>query len=268
MAANERKRERWMSIKHRAGGVCATLTIMAALSACGSVASSTPGLVDSPNPSDPTASISAAAANPVTVSPLPGTGDASPATQISFLGGPGTQIADVRVVGSASGAHSGRVQGYSTGTGASFLPSHPFRAGERVTVHAMVATGAGAPAKPASTTFTIAHQAGVSQKEFPNNPGDPRAIQRYVSAPTLRPSTVRITTASKDGATPGDLFLAPYQGVGSPGPMIAEQNGSLVWFHSLPAGEAATNFQVQQYLGKPVLSWWQGRILEAGFGQG
>jgi hypothetical protein len=174
----------------------------------------------------------------------------------------------VRVAGSASGTHSGRIQSYSTGTGASFLPSHPFRAGERVTVHAMVATGAGAPPRPASTTFTIAHQAGVSQKEFPNNPGDPRAIQRYVSAPTLRPSTVRITTAAKPGASPGDLFLAPYQGVGSAGPMIAEQNGSLVWFHPLPAGEKSTNFQVQQYQGKPVLSWWQGRILEAGFGQG
>ena len=37
---------------------------------------------------DPTAAVSAAAANPVTVSPMPGTEDASPATQISFLGGP------------------------------------------------------------------------------------------------------------------------------------------------------------------------------------
>ena len=50
--------------------------------------------------------------------------------------------------------------------------------------------------------------------------------------------------------------------------MIAEQNGNLVWFHPLPAGESATNFQVQQYEGKPVLTWWQGRILEVGFGQG
>ena len=30
----------------------------------------------------------------------------------------------------------------------------------------------------------------------------------------------------------------------------------------------ATNFQVQQYDGQPVLTWWQGRILEVGFGQG
>ena len=50
--------------------------------------------------------------------------------------------------------------------------------------------------------------------------------------------------------------------------MIAEQNGSLVWFKPLPSGESATNMQVQQYQGKPVLTWWQGRILEVGFGQG
>ncbi len=50
--------------------------------------------------------------------------------------------------------------------------------------------------------------------------------------------------------------------------MISEQNGSLVWFHPLPAGEESTNFQVQSYEGKPVLTWWQGRIIEVGFGEG
>ncbi len=243
------------------------LACAVALCSCGDIASSASpdGLARTVAPA---ANIGAAAANPVTVSPLPGTADASPQTQISFLGAPGTQVSDVRVLGSDSGAHGGRVEGYSTGTGASFLPSRPFRAGERVTVRAQVTTGAGAPPRAASTTFTIAHQASVSQKEFPNNPGNPRAIQHYTSAPTLTPSTVQITTAAKPGASPGDLFLAPYQGEGSPGPMISEQNGSLVWFHPLSAGEASTNFQVQQYQGKPVLTWWQGRILEVGFGQG
>ncbi len=212
------------------------------------------------------AQLAQASTNPVTVSPLPGTEDASPATQISFLGAAGTQVADVRIVGSHSGVHSGVLRAYSTGTGESFLPAHPFAAGERVSVHALV--GVGGPTQPVSTTFTIAHQAPVSQKQFPINPGNPRAVQRYSSAPGIAPSTVSITTAAKPGAAPGDLFLAPYQGDGSAGPMIAEQNGSLVWFHALPAGEIATNFQVQSYQGKPVLSWWQGRVLEVGFGQG
>jgi hypothetical protein len=231
-----------------------------AFSACGSTAPSAGiALIDQP-------AIAAAAANAVTVSPLPGTPDASPQTQISFLGGPGTQVSDVRVVGSRSGVHGGRLQAYSTGTGESFLPSRPFVDGERVTVHARA--GANGSGQALSTTFTIAHQASVSEREFPVNPGDPQAVQHYASAPGLTPATVAITTPAKPGAASGDLFLAPYQGAGTPGPMIAEQNGALVWFHPLPAGYEATNFQVQQYAGQPVLTWWQGRILEVGFGQG
>ena len=208
------------------------------------------------------ASVGRIAAGGVAVSPQPGTPDASPYTQISFLGGPGTKVSSVRASGSQSGSHPGVLRAYSTGTGESFLPKKPFRSGEKVTVKATV-NGASV-----STSFTVAHQAPVSQKQFPLNPGDSKAIQHYVSAPSLTPSTVRITTPAKPGAAPGDLFMAPYQGKGTPGPMIAEQDGSLVWFKPLPSGESATNMQVQQYQGKPVLTWWQGRILEVGFGQG
>jgi len=233
------------------------------LCACGGAASSA-----SPGTIAPVADMSAAAANPVTVSPLPGAADASPATQISFLGAPGTRISHVRVVGSRSGVHGGRLQAYSTGTGASFLASKQFQVGERVTVHAKVATATGGPGRAASTTFTIAHQASFSQAPFPNNPGDSHAVQRYSSAPALTPSTVTVTTPAKPGAAPGDFFLAPYQGMGSPGPMIVDQHGQLVWFHPVPAGDCATNFQVQTYEGRPVLTWWQGKILGVGFGQG
>src|ERR1700723_1146922 len=235
-------------------GACAA----AALSACGAGEPSTPVALGDQ------AAIAAAATNAVTVSPLPGTPDASPSTQISSLGGAGTQGSDVRVVGSRSGVHSGRLEAYSTGTGESFLPAKPFSAGERVTVHASV----GGSGEALSTTFTVAHQANVAEQEFPLGPGDSRAVQHYSSAPTLTPSTVTVTTPAKPGGASGDLFMAPYQGKGSPGPMISEQNGALVWFHPLPAGYQATNFQVQQFEGKPALTWWQGRIIKVGFGQG
>jgi len=230
------------------------------LSACGRASSASSAVID------PQSAVSAAAANPVTVSPLPGTPDASPATQISFLGPSGTRVSQVHVVGSSSGVHGGSLRAYSTGTGESFLPGHPFHAGERVTVHASVVVGNAA--HPASTSFTVADQAAVSQKEFPINAGDPGAVEHYASAPALTPSTVTITTVAQPGATPGYLFLAPYQGAGSPGPMITEQDGALVWFHPLPVGEEATNFSVQTYEGRPVLTWWQGRIIELGFGEG
>jgi hypothetical protein len=197
---------------------------------------------------------------------MPGTPDASPDTQISFLGGPGTRVSAVRVVGSKSGPHRGALRAYSTGTGESFIPSRPFLAGELVRVSARVrARGA---ERRATTSFTIARPAAVSQSEFPVAHGDPRAVQRYSSAPELTPASVRITTPAQPGAAPGDLFLAPYQGPGTPGPMIVDQQGQLVWFHPLAPGMQAANFGVQSYEGKPALVWWQGRIIEVGFGQG
>jgi arylsulfotransferase ASST len=245
----------------RAGLLLASLASVLQLCACGGATYPITATVQD------VAAVTAAAANPVTVSPMPGNEDASPTTQISFLGEPGTRVADVRVVGSRSGIHGGVLRAYSTGTGDSFLPAHPFLPGEQVTVLARVVT-ANARTRGATTSFTIAHQVQVSQSEFPNKQGDPSAVQHYSSAPGLTPSAITTTTPAGPGSSPGDLFLAPYQGAGSPGPMIAEQNGSLVWFHRLPAGLQATNFRVQQYQGKPVLSWWQGRILQLGFGQG
>ncbi len=237
-----------------AGILVTALSAVAGLAACGGASPASSAASNPP--------VARPAAGSVGVSPQPGTPDASPSTQISFLGGPGTTVTGVHVVGSSSGAHSGSLRAYSTGSGESFLPSHPFHAGEKVTVHAQ------AGGTSVSTSFTIARQAAVSQKEFPITPGDAKAVQHYSSAPTLTPSTVRITTPAKAGATPGDLFLAPYQGEGSPGPMIADQKGNLVWFKPLPPGVEATNFQVDQYEGKPVLTWWQGRIIQVGFGEG
>lgn len=241
----------------------AALALCACLSACGGSSSSA-----ATGALTPKALLAEAQANSLAVSPLPGTQDASPTTQISFLGEPGTQVANVSVVGSRTGNHSGKLERYSTGTGASFVPSEPFKTGEQVSVHALVGVGSGTPSEPVTTVFTIAHQVPVPQAGFPNDPGDPHAIQHYASAPTLTPSTVTITTHAQTGAAPGDLFLAPYQGKGTAGPMIVEQNGTLVWFHPLPSGEEATNFQVQQYQGKPALSWWQGHVVKIGFGQG
>ncbi len=216
----------------------------------------------------PARELAEAKANPVAISPIPGTEDASPDTQISFLGNRHTRVSDVSVVGSHSGNHSGKLRGYSTDTGSSFLLNRPFTPGEQVAVHALVDHGPGTASRPVTTVFTVARQALVDQSEFPKEPGDPSAIQHYASAPSLTPSTVTIATPAQPGGAPGDLFLAPYQGLGAAGEMIAAQNGELIWFHPLPPGVSSTNFRAQEYHGRPVLTWWQGRILQVGFGQG
>src|SRR5581483_3355705 len=52
--------------------------------------------------------------------------------------------------------------------------------------------------------------------------------------------------------------LGPQQGPLQNGPMIIDQNGDLIWFKPLPPRIEATDFRVQTYQHKPVLTWWQG----------
>jgi hypothetical protein len=67
---------------------------------------------------------------------------------------------------------------------------------------------------------------------------------------------------------PGLIFIDPHQVVDSiqTGPMIITDKGQVVWYHPLPAGESASNFQVQTYEGQPVLTWWQGSGDNPAFG--
>src|SRR6185437_5302920 len=80
---------------------------------------------------------------PLLATPAPGSLDAMPRTQLSFLGAPARALSGFDVRGSVTGRHSGRLVAYSQGDGASFIPSAPFAAGERVTVSG---TWAGPPA--------------------------------------------------------------------------------------------------------------------------
>jgi hypothetical protein len=201
----------------------------------------------------------------VTVSPLPGSRDASPLTQISFLGVPAGELRVISVVGSRTGAHSGRLAAYSQGDGASFLPSRPFAEGERVTVRGQLR--AGGPARALLDQFAIAHEDRITSTPETIHSGVPAQVQKFRSRPTLRPPVVTVTARSATVA-PGDEFVAPYSGPGQAGPMILDQTGDLVWFKPLPTHTAAANFHVQEYQGKPVLTWWQGNISVHGFGLG
>jgi hypothetical protein len=201
----------------------------------------------------------------VTVSPLPGSRDASPQTQISFLGVPAAELHGVSVVGSRTGGHAGRLLAYSQGDGASFLPARGFAEGERVTVRARL--HAGAAVRQLFDQFAIAHEDPISTTPETIHPGGPSEIQSFRSRPDLRPPAVTVTVRSP-AATPGEEFLAPYTGPGQAGPMILDQSGGLVWFKALPEHTSATNFSVQAYEGKPALTWWQGNISVHGFGQG
>ncbi len=208
----------------------------------------------------------ALAGGAVTVSPAPDSMDASHLTQISFLGVPAADIADVTVLGSRSGAHAGRLAAYSQGDGASFLPGRPFSEGEVVTVRAVLRRGAGKI--PLAWRFTVAEVDSTSRSlETPPPPPPPpkqSELQHFLSRPNLQPPTVTLSADSGGSHAPGDIFLAPYAGPGQYGPMILDGAGGLAWFKPIPSGERAADLRVQEYEGRPVLTWWQDPLIAGG----
>ncbi len=200
------------------------------------------------------------------VSPLPGSYDASPDTQISLLGAPVTALSGVRVSGSETGPHPGRLRGYSQGDGASFLPSRPFRSGETVSVGGSVSSGSRRQRFAFRFVVATPDRLPYSPPTLPSGK-DPLEMQHFQSRPDLQPPAI-VVSARSPQAAPGDLFLAPYGGPGPAGPMILDEAGAVVWFRPVAADVVAANLQVQQYGSQPVLTWWQGYIPPQGFGEG
>ncbi len=201
----------------------------------------------------------------ITVSPLPGSLDATPQTQISLLGVAPSQISAISVSGSRTGSHQGRLAAYSEGDGESFLPAEPFVEGETVTVRGRVRLDG--REQPLIDQFAIAHRDQISSTPEPIQAGTADEIEGFRSRPDLHPPVLTVTARSPSLA-PGDEFVAPYDGPGQSGPMILDPEGGLVWFKPLPRGTSATNLRVQQYQSQPVLTWWQGDISIHGFGLG
>jgi arylsulfotransferase ASST len=81
--------------------------------------------------------------------------------------------------------------------------------------------------------------------------------QRFRSRPDLRPPLVHVVTPAH-GTAPGDIFIAPKKYVAQAGPLILDDRGHVVWFHPLDT-DGVTDFRVQRYRGRPVLTWWRGR---------
>ncbi len=248
-----------------AGGTLALL-----LSACGSgtPSSSTTASSGTSPPCLP-GTLEHSAALPgadVDVSPAPATDTANPGTQISFLGVVAAEIREVSVVGSHSGAHSGHLRAYSQGDGASFAPDAPFDAGERVSVSALI--GARGRERHAGFSFgvdTPYPTGGVP--EFHNPPAAPADYQSFYTMPGVQAPVLTVTVPDRD-PTAGDVLTTSGPGPGQYGPLIYTPAGRLVWFDRLSGGEAAADLSEQTYAGRRVLTWWKGKVLSLGFGQG
>ena len=191
---------------------------------------------------------------------------ASPQTTVIVRGAPADELGDVTVTGSESGEHAGEWKPHPDGDGAAFVPAEPFAAGETVTVDAG-RTIAGLDAE--RTAFVIARAAPSASPPFDPAPAPGEAgVHHFRSAPALQPPEVRVKTATPD-AGDGLVFVAPKRGASRQGPLILDAAGEPVWFHPLPGDEQAFDFRTQQYDGKPVLTWWQGKVATyRGYGTG
>ena len=192
----------------------------------------------------------------ISVFPAAGTPTASPRTEISLRGAAPDQLNGVTVSGSRTGRHAGRLAPHSDGRGASFVPAKPFARGETVTVR----TG------DRNVRFTIAR----NQQGMPPSPPSPRVAfakqtRRYRTRPDLRPPRITVHQAAK-GTAPGLLFLGPKQR-NQEGGLIMDDAGEPVWINPTPPGRRVNDFRVQQWRGKPMLTWWEGRTT-LGFGEG
>ncbi|WP_051221481.1 arylsulfotransferase family protein [Conexibacter woesei] len=213
----------------------------------------------------------------VAVSPLDGTPDANPATQISVLGVAPSRIAAVRAVGARSGAHSGKLKDYSGGRGASFVPARPFAAGERVAVTVRLR---GSAVRALRSSFTVATLAPIPP--VLNLPSmQPGKLEHFATRPDLL--APRITVAQDRSSSSAMTLMTPLPSpvihpdskntvsiapVGPGGPMIVDPHGKLVWFRPLAAPDVAANLAVQTYRGRRVLTWWQGPVTVQAFGLG
>jgi hypothetical protein len=119
----------------------------------------------------------------------------------------------------------------------------------------------------------------IIPKAPPVTAASPGVLQ-FVSRPDLHPPAVSIMhrrgIAAPDPADPPYVIVSaagyPLHGPGVPGLMILNREGGIVWYSpntGFPAsdGEGRIDFNVQSYRGKPVLTWWEGKIIK-GYGEG
>jgi hypothetical protein len=185
-------------------------------------------------------------------------------TQIAFRGLPAAKLGAIAVTGSQTGAHAGAIEADSDGDGGSFVPSARFKAGETVTVSTSLNVRG---ASGGVFRFAVATPAGgipyLARLSVPRVSGD---VWRFRSRPDLAPAAATVLSRSRS-ATNSDIFLAPQFGPVQDGPEILDSSGQLVWFTRVAQGDMASDFRVQSYSGKPVLTWWQG-YSDAGVGVG
>lgn len=202
---------------------------------------------------------------------------APPGTSVTFEGVKPADLAGLRVSGSHSGLHAGRLSPLIGAEGEVFKPARPFSAGEIVTVTTPHLEAPGAhgdrytfriyrPASPsqAARAFEVASsEDGISASSATTSTA-PRVASRSKSCPLISYHSAPGLDAQRacqnlgvtaHGTVPGNyLFLSP-SGYNGAGAGIFQPNGDLVWWDKHPAG-VDYDFSEVFFQNQPYLALW------------
>jgi hypothetical protein len=100
--------------------------------------------------------------------------------------------------------------------------------------------------------------------------------RELVSRPSLHPPVLSVTpsalplaSATGGAVAPGYLFMGPSASDGAQaGPLLVDHMGEPVWFKPIPRALWATDVRLAHYRGRPVVTWWEGKMNVIGFGEG
>jgi hypothetical protein len=117
----------------------------------------------------------------------------------------------------------------------------------------------------AATCLALINTVGCALPRM--SPAAAKGVWDFRSRPDLSPPAVEVTTTqAHDDTAPGYIFAASKEGTGDYGPMIIDDVGQLVWYGKYGS---ARDFKVQNYQGRPVLTWWEGIVVHGnGHGHG
>ena len=115
-----------------------------------------------------------------------------------------------------------------------------------------------------SGSSAVADKAAVPQLVAAPTRATKDGTQVFMSRPDLQPPIVTIDVPSDAAALPGLVLTNSSAGPSQQGALMIDGSGDLVWF--LPSS-AASNVRAQTYKGKPIVSWFEGEIVD-GHGEG
>ncbi len=164
------------------------------------------------------------------------------------------------------------LRAYSQGDGASFVPDSPFDAGERVDRARRDRRTLGRRRQAQASRLSVPRRHAISDGEHarssPTRRRRPPTTRASTPCPASQAPVLTVTVPDRDPAA-GDILTTNGPGPGQYGPLIYTPDGRLVWFDRLAGRRRRRRTSTSRPTkASAILTWWRGRVLSLGFGQG